>query len=388
LPLTGIRVLDFTRHLPGPYATDLLRRLGAEIIKIEPPDGDPTRWLPPIVGEFGALFALVNGGKKSVVVDLKSPEGRAFIHRLAPQCDVVIESYRPGVAKRFAIDAETLRALEPRLIHCSISGFGETRERSAHDLNFVALAGLLDLQRDRDGTPILPSTQIGDMGGALFGVVSILAALIERQTTGSGKKIDISMSDATRSMMPTAEAMYRGTHGRPDEFMLTGAIPSYNVYRTADGKYIATAPLEPQFWKVFCQALNRPELIEIQYDSSRRSEVFQAVRDVVASKTRAEWDVIFEKIDACVEPVLTIEEAHARFGDPLLRHPLQLNFPRAQPPAMSLGSALPEVAAGLGISAGDIAAMRKNNVFRPHERMKKMITTSIMKLAQKLGHTH
>ncbi|HVT05206.1 MAG TPA: CoA transferase [Thermoanaerobaculia bacterium] len=385
MPLTGTRVLDFTRHLPGPYATDLLRRLGAEVIKIEPPDGDPTRWLPPIVGDFGALFTLVNSGKKSVVVDLKSDEGRAFVHRLARQCDVVLESYRPGVARRFGIDAETLRTLEPRLIHCSISGFGESRERSAHDLNFVALAGLLDLQRDQAGNPVLPATQIGDMGGSLFGVVAILAALIERQKSGLGRKIDISMSDATRSMMPTAEAMYRGTHARPDQFMLTGAIPSYNVYRTADGKHLVAAPLEPQFWQRFCESIGRPEWIEHQYDAARRPEVFNAIREAIASKTRAEWERIFDGIDACVEPVLTIEEAHDRFGDPLQRHPLQVNFPRAQPPAVSLGESLPEVAAAMGFDAAEAGRMARSDTFRPRERMKKLIATSVMKLAQRFG---
>ena len=199
-PLTDIRVLDLTRHVPGPYATDILRRLGAEVLKIEPPNGDPSRWLEPFNGDYGALFALLNKGKRSAIADLKSSEGQELVHRLSRECDVVVESYRPGQAESFRVDAETLRAFNPRIIYCSLSGFGSENPRSAHDGNFVALAGLLDLQRDHRQRPVLPATQIGDMGGALFLVVLILAAILERDKTGNGKNLDISMAAATRAI--------------------------------------------------------------------------------------------------------------------------------------------------------------------------------------------
>ena len=373
MPLSGIRVLDFTRHLPGPYCTDLLGRLGAEVIKIEPPVGDPTRYLSPFVGEHGALFAMVNGGKRSVVVDLKSVEGREFIYKLVKVCDVVVESYRPGVAKRFGIDHPTLSALNPRLISCSISGYGAAVDRSAHDLNFVALAGLLDLQRDVNGRPVLPATQIGDMGGGLFGALSIVSAVLERQTTGTGRAIDISMADATRAMMPTAEALYRGTHERPEAFMLTGALPNYDVYETADGKYLAVAPLEAHFWEAFCTAIGQPELIPLHVDEAARGEVRVTVSRAIRQKTRAVWETMFDRLDICVEPVLSIAEAHERYGDPMQKHPIGVNFPRDVGNAESLGVSLGSVAAIAGLDAGQRREVEKSAAFVPRHRLKRFL---------------
>jgi alpha-methylacyl-CoA racemase len=347
LPLDGIRILDLTRHLPGPYATDLLRRLGATVIKIEPPTGDPTRWIPPLVDGTGALYSLVNAGKQSVVLDLKQPRGRKLLHEITATCDVLVESYRPGVQKTMGFDYETIRAISEDIVYCSISGYGSEMPRSAHDLNFVALAGLLDLQRDEDGRPVLPSTQIGDMGGALFGAISVLAALLGRERSGKGRRIDISMADATRAMMPTAESLYRGTNQTPDMFLLTGASPNYNIYRTRDGQYIAAAPLEPQFWRIFCRVIGRPDLGEWDFASGRGAELEADVAAAVATKSRAEWEALFAEVDACVEPVLTIEEAHERFGDPMLRHPLQKNFGAGIGSVDALGGSTEEVARSL-----------------------------------------
>lgn len=367
MPLRGIRVVDFTRHLPGPYSTDILRRLGAEVIKIEPPEGDPTRWLPPFDGDYGALFTLINGGKESVVVDLKSAEGRRFVHALIGHADVAVESYRPGVTKRFGIDAPALRALNPRLVYCSISGFGAANARSSHDLNFVALAGLLDLQRDRSGRPVLPATQLGDMAGALFAALAIVSALYARQRTGEGKTIDISMSDGIRALMPTAEALYRGTHHKPESFMLTGALPNYDVYETADAKYLAIAPLEPHFWKRFCEAIGHPELIAKQYTESARPEIRATITAALASKPRDEWERLFSGLDVCVEPVLSIEEAHARFGDPMLGHPLQTNFPHTLPPAPTFGSGFEKAARIAGFDDAGIRELRASRRFERKE---------------------
>jgi crotonobetainyl-CoA:carnitine CoA-transferase CaiB-like acyl-CoA transferase len=383
VPLRGIRVLDFTRHLPGPYATDLLTKLGAEVIKIEPPVGDPTRWLPPIEGEWGALFKLVNGGKKSVVVDLKADEGRQFVHKLTTVVDVAVESYRPGVAGEFGIDAERLMAINPRLVYCSISGYGETNPRSGHDINFVALAGLLDLQRDRDGRPVLPATQIGDLGGALFAALAILAALFERTRTGKGRRIDISMSDATRALMPTAEALYRGSNQTPESFFLTGALAAYSVYQTSDGKYIAIGPLEPHFWRAFCEAIGHPELIEKQYDQKAKGLITATLESAIATRSRAEWETIFSGVDACVEPVLTIEESHQRFGDPMARHPLQTTFQHPPEPPQPLGEALAEVAKMIGIEGKELSALKKSGHFSQKDRLQQYITTSVLRFAQR-----
>ncbi|HEU5161783.1 MAG TPA: CoA transferase [Thermoanaerobaculia bacterium] len=378
-PLAGTTLLDFTRHLPGPYCTDIFRRLGARVLKIEPPDGDPTRWLPPFEGDVGALFRLINGGKESVVVDLKTSEGRAFVHRLAGACDVAVESYRPGVAAGFGIDAATLMAINPRLIHCSVSGFGSTSGRSSHDLNFVALAGLLDLQRDRDGRPVLPATQIGDMAGALFAAISILAALHERQTTGRGAAIDISMAAATRALMPTAEALYRGTSHTPETFWLTGAMPNYDIYRTRDGKYLSVAALEPQFWDAFCRAIGCPELIPRQYDEGARREIGGKLAGIIATRDRDEWERIFADIDACVEPVLSIEEAHARFGDPAASGPLATNFPAPKLEVGALGAALDAAADLAGLDAAEKKALRKSRAFAPGSRLAAFMKRSVMR---------
>ncbi len=320
-----------------------------------------------------------------MVVDLKKEEGQKFVHKLAATSDIAVESYRPGVAAAFDIGWETLSAINPRLIYCSISGFGAKNPRSAHDLNFVALAGLLDLQRDRAGRPVLPATQIGDMGGALFGALSILAAVIERQKSGKGRRLDIAMSDATRSMMPAAEALYRGTHHTPESFILTGALPNYDVARTADGKYLALAPLEPRFWAGFCEAIGHPELNSRQYDESLRSGVRTTIESAIASKTRAEWEEIFAKFDVCVEPVLSIEEAHERFGDPLLRHPLQTNFPRPSEDVEKLGDGFRDVAEQTGIEPAEIKRLARSGAFSPREKLKKYFAAAVLKLRQGLG---
>lgn len=377
LPLEGTRVLDFTRHLPGPYATDLLRRLGADVIKIEPPDGDPTRFLPPFHGDWGALFVLVNAGKKSVVVDLKTDEGRAFVYRVAETCDVVVESYAPGVAAEFGIDAATLRAKNPRIVYCSISGYGAENPRSGHDANFVALAGLLDLQRDSNGRPVLPATQIGDMGGALFASNAILAALVEREKTGEGRTIDISMSDATRAMMPTAEALYRGTQHTPQSFFLTGAIPCYTIYRTADRKYLMVAALEPRFWEAFCRAIGHPDLVSLQYDEKARSKVFATIEAAIAAHPREHWEKVFARVDCCVEPVLTIEEAHERFGDPMARHPFATNYQAPAAAVDSIGHSLTEVARAAGLDDDAIRKASESPAFRPRHSLQKTIATAV-----------
>jgi crotonobetainyl-CoA:carnitine CoA-transferase CaiB-like acyl-CoA transferase len=383
LPLEGIRVLDFTRHLPGPYATDILRRLGAQVLKVEPPDGDPTRWLPPIVGDAGSLFHLVNSGKESVVVDLKSEIGRSFAQQLAAVCDIVTESYRPEVTVELGIDAGTLMAINPRLVYCSVSGYGDSDPRSGHDLNFVALAGLLDLQRDREGRPVLPSTQLGDMAGALFAAVSILAALFERGNTGLGKRIDISMLDATRAVMPTAEALYRGTHTSPASFFLTGAFPEYNVYRTSDGKYLAVAPLEPKFWEALCQAIGAPQLASKHYDLDARAQVLETINGTIATKTRDEWEAIFARFDACVTPVLTIEESHERFGDPVARNPLQSNFPAPRGETPKLGEHFDRAADAIGLDQPERERLRRSGHFETKRKLQKLVATSLMKLRQK-----
>lgn len=373
-PLSGIRVADFTRHLPGPFATDMLRRLGAEVFKIEPPEGDPIRWIPPRGHGEGALFELLNQGKQSVVVDLKTVPGREFAQRLCRACDVVVESYRPGVAREFGIDADSLRAHSPRLIHCAISGYGSQSARSGHDLNFTALSGLLDFQRDHQGHPTLPSSQLGDIGGALFAALLIVSAIHERDRTGVGRTLDVSLADAARAVIPTAEAAAAGGRQSPLGLVITGGLPNYEIYETADGGYLSVAPLEPRFWARFCDAIGHPELSGEEFHPSEWPRVRKVVAETIRSKSRGEWEAVFARVDACVEPLLTIDEARDRFGPTEHRHPLRVNIGEDQASVQPLGEAYLLAAAIAGYSEEDAERLRGTGAFRPASSLGRILT--------------
>ena len=203
----------------------------------------------------------------------------------------------------------------------------------------------------------MPSMQLGDMGGALFGALTILAALFERASSGRGRKIDISMSDVTCVMMPTAESLDRGMPDWPGTFMLAGAIPSYNLYRTADARYLAVATLEPQFWRGFCEAIGHAELTAFPTDGSARERVAAAI----GTRSREEWETVFAKLDLCVEPVLSITESHERYGDPMLRHPLETNFPAPAAGVDELGASFEEVADMVGIDEDRRKLLRQSS---------------------------
>jgi alpha-methylacyl-CoA racemase len=373
LPLSGVRVADFTRHLPGPYATDLLAKLGAEVFKLEPPDGDPTRWIPPLSDDHSALYALLNSGKRSVVVDLKEKRGRDFARRLAGVCDVAVESYRPGVATQFGIDAASLQAINPRLIYCSISGFGSQSERSGHDLNFVALAGLLDLQKSTAGEPVIPAAQIGDTAGALYAALMIVSALRERDRTGAGRILDISLLDCARAVMTTAEAAAT-PEGAPMRALVTGGMPCYETYETADGGFIAVGALEPRFWEAFCNAIGRPDLIERHLDRPAWPSTRAEVAGVIRTRSRAEWERVFAPIDACTEPVLTMDEARERFGALPVANPIARNF--APPAAVNvdpLGASFAAAAQAAGFDGKTVDRMRSDAAFQPAGKLKRFL---------------
>ena len=378
-PLSGIRVLDFTRHLPGPYATDVLARLGAEVIKIEPPQGDPTRWLPPFDGDFGTLYALLNRGKRSVVVDLAESDGIRFVHRLASVCDVAVDSWRPGTAERYSIDPATLQGINPRLICCSISGYGRDNQRSGHDANFVALSGLLDLQRDDDGNVALPAIQLGDMGGALYAAILVLASVIERDRTGKGRILDVSMLAAARSLMPTAEALHHASPEPKRTFFLTGSFPGYDVYRTSDGRELMVAPLEPQFWERFCRAIGHAELIPLQYDESRHPEVRAAITTAIQARSLSEWETTFGEVDACVEPVLTLQEAEDRFGSWDETHPVSTNVGTHDGSIEAPGASLNEVTSEMGMDEGERKSVHKSRTFHPRKDLKQRLERAVLR---------
>lgn len=315
-PLEGIRVLDLTRLLPGPYCTMMLGDMGAEILKIEEPNyGDPARLIPPRLKEEGALFLTVNRNKKSVTLNLKEPRGVEAFMKLVAKSDVIVEGFRPGVVDRLGIGYKQTSQVNPKIVYCSITGYGQTgpmSERSGHDINYIALGGVLGLTVDSKGVPVIPAVQIGDLGGGLMAAVGILSALLAREKTGKGQYVDIAMMDAALSMLPVMAANFFagkdtevGTHSQ-----LTGYYPFYNVYKTKDGKFLSLGALEPKFWKNFCEAINRKDFIEKQFAEGKDKEkLYTEIRSLFLSKPRDEWLRLFADKDVCCEPVYNIADA-------------------------------------------------------------------------------
>lgn len=316
-PLAGIRVIDFSRLLPGAFATLMLAELGAEVIKIEDPrGGDPMRHLPPLVDGRGLYDRLLNRGKKSVAIDLKAPDAPSLLDRLWPTADIVVESFRPGAARRLGISADRVRARFPRIVHCAITGYGQTgpyAERPGHDLNYVSLAGLLSAdRREGDGLPRMFIADVG--GGAMHAVVGILAALFGRERHGDGASLDISMHEASLywMMLPAARELVEDGHTAAGELPTFGDHACYNVYRTADGERIALGALEPKFWRSFCTAVGRADLEPRQLtDEADQQSLKAEVASVFASRTRAEWMAFFAAHDVCLTPVNRPVEALA-----------------------------------------------------------------------------
>jgi crotonobetainyl-CoA:carnitine CoA-transferase CaiB-like acyl-CoA transferase len=324
-PLDGIRILDLSRLLPGPYATMLLADLGAEVIKIETPGlGDYMRIIPPFIrdarsGEnVGASYVMVNRNKKSVAINFRNKRGKEIFLRLARDADVIIETFRPGAAEKWGIGYETLRALNPQIVYCSLSGYGQTgpyKDRAGHDLNYIALAGLLAANGVAGGPPIPPGVQIADLSGAMLAAIAMLAALVGRAKSGTGQYLDVGLFDGALSW---ASTIIGGAHaaGKPIErgkMQLNGGMACYNVYETRDGKFITLGAIEPHFWAAFCKAVERDDL-------NPRAQEFQAVAEVAAifkTRTFDEWMTLFQNVDACIEPVRDFAEM---LDDPHVRH--------------------------------------------------------------------
>lgn len=307
-PLEGVRILDLSRLLPGPYCTLILSDLGAEVIKVEDPDGgDPLRHMPPELGPGGgALFHAMNRGKKSVALDLRSEDGREAFLALVKTADVVVESFRPGVLEALGLSFETLTTAHQGIILCSITGFGQTgpdRQRAGHDLGFAARAGLLGVAGGPHGpVEAWPGVQIADIaGGTLPAAVGILAALRRVAKTGKGVHLDVSMTDGALALMqiPLITAWGEGVPMARGRGPLTGDYPCYGLYRTSDGRQMALAALEPKFWLAFCAAVGREDLEASGYDRAAR----HLVEAVFASRPFEEWVALSQRIDACLEPV-------------------------------------------------------------------------------------
>ncbi len=313
--LNDLKVIEVAAYIPGPVCTQILADMGAAVIKIERPGGDPMRHMPPRPDHGGdnPIFTAINRGKHSITLDLKQPESVDAFRTLAQDADILVDGYRPGVLTRLGIDPAELRALNPRLIYCALSGYGANspmRNVAGHDLTYLALSGFLALTHV-EGTPAMPGTQIADMASGLMAATAILGALRERDQTGRGTFLDMALSDAALWLMTPWLAVQRGglASGKEPEKLLSGMLACYNRYATADGRYLAVGALEPHFWANFCNALERPDLIAGQYDLTAQPALRDAVAALIVTQPLAHWQAVFANVDACVTPILTLEEA-------------------------------------------------------------------------------
>lgn len=350
--LKGVRVLDLTRLLPGPLCTTYLADMGAEVIKVEDTTvGDYTRWDVPRVKENSYFFCLINRNKKSMKLNLKAPEGREIFHRMAREADVIVEQFRPGVVESLGIDYEAIRKINPGIIYCSITGFGQTgpyKDLAAHDINYIGYAGLLGQTARRGAIPAIPGIQVADeAGGTLMAAIGILAALNHKQRTGEGQYIDVGMVDGVFSLMVISlgHLFGYGEPPKPGDDLLTGGAPCYDVYETKDGKFMALGAFEPKFWKSFCDAVERPDLVDGQFARGEKREgVRKSVEAIFKEKTRDEWISFLSDIDACCTPVLELQESvsneHLKARGMIfeLDHPIEGRIPQIGFPIKFSGS--------------------------------------------------
>ena len=387
-PLSGLKILDLTRLLPGPVCTLHLADLGAEVIKIEgfehggADDYARRMGLGAALGEDSFFFSVVNRNKRGLRLDLKQPAGVEVFLRLARDADVIVESFRPGVVDKLGVGYEAVKAINPRIVYCAITGYGQNgpwRDRAGHDLKYIATAGVLDQIGSAEGPPAIPNLQIGDLlGGALTAAMGILAAVIGAKATGQGRYVDVSMTDATfahaytglLSVLARGQTLPRGVDD------LNGGLPGYGLYRTQDGRYMAVGALEPKFWQVFCDAIGRADLKPFGLargdDGERTRREFEAL---FASQPLAHWAAKFENVDCGVTPVLTFEEAMAhpqlqargmlpevdglqQFAPPLQMSGLEFVVRQAAPKVGADGTAILQAA---GYAEADIEALRDLN---------------------------
>ncbi len=388
LAFAGVRMLDLSRLLPGPYCSLLFADLGAEVIKVEEPGlGDYARMTLPHWGEsgVGAYFLLLNRNKKSVALNLKTDGGRAVFRRLVETADVLLESFRPGVMDRLGLGWETLRAVNPRLVYCAITGYGQDgpyRDLVGHDINYLGYAGALSVTGSRGGAPLVPGVQVADIGGgSLLAAFAIAAALYQRRATGRGQFIDAAMTDGVVSWLAPYFGPFFATGKLParGEERLNGGWVCYQVFETADGRHVTLGALEPKFWANFCRLVGREDLVPLQYaEGDARDRAEAEVRAIFRTKPRDEWVRFLQTEDVCAGPVLALDEVthdpqlthrglfrevvHPTLGPvPQLAFPVKLSDSPGRmdtaPPA--LGAHTEEILAALGYDAAAVAALRR-----------------------------
>lgn len=389
LPLEGMQVLDLSQLLPGGLCTQILADLGADVIKIENPQGgDGFRNTPPLIGANGSFFHILNRNKKSMTLNIKTSQGRDIFLSMAAHADVIIENARPGTMKKMGLAYEDIQDLNPKMVYCSLTGFGQTgpyRDRPAHDINILAISGILDLLGEKGRPPIVPPIMIsGAGGGGINAALGILAALLRRERTGKGEYLDVSILDGLSPFLALMMSEYLARKEAPvrGESRIGGGHACYNIYETRDGKFLAIGCLEEKFWEELCRCLGREDLREdLMAPFPRQMEMIQELKAIFLQKPREEWMMILGQYNICFSPVNSLPEA---LEDPQIRHrglwfqashpvdgdiPQQafpVKFSQDQPelriPPPLLGEHTQEILKTLGYTESTIENMRTNGV--------------------------
>lgn len=322
LPLSGIKVLDLSRLLPGPYCSQVLADFGAEVLKVEDVNrGDYLRWFPPMTEKYSALYYSVNRNKKSMKLDLKREQGKKILRQLVKKADVLLEGFRPGVMEKLGLGYDELKKINPRLIYCAITGYGRSgpyKDMVGHDLNYLSLAGITGLIGHKGEKPALADVQIADIGGgALWGIISILLALKARDLTGEGQLCDVAMLDGVISWLPFVISRHAaGEQTERGHGLLAGGYACYNIYPTADGKYVSLGAIEKKFWNAFCRKINREAYIAIHLDISAQEAMIKDLQAFFQQKTQQEWVEFFAGDEICFTPVHDFKQV---INDPQIR---------------------------------------------------------------------
>ncbi len=322
--LEGLKVLDLTRLLPGGYCTLLLADMGADVLKVEDPfGGDYVRWFPPKVKEESVYFLAVNRNKKSMKLNLKPERGKQIFRELVKGYDVLVEGFRPGVMKRLGLGYEEISKINPRIVYCSISGYGQDgpySQRAGHDINYIGIAGILGITGFKDRPPVVPGVPVADFGGGgMLAALGIMMALYHRSHSGRGQYVDISMMDGVASWMANIAAKHfseNDPHNR-GEVDLAGGFICYDAYETKDGRHLSVGALEPKFWTNFCRLIDREDLIDAQVDSTEDGRLKKEITAIFKSKTLDEWLSLLGEHDTCIEKINTVAEA---MEDPQILH--------------------------------------------------------------------
>jgi crotonobetainyl-CoA:carnitine CoA-transferase CaiB-like acyl-CoA transferase len=387
-PLEGVKVLDLTRHPPGDFCTMILADYGAEVLKVEDLDGgDTTRWSLPKGKKFAASYLALNRNKKSMRLNLKEKEGTEIFKKLAKDYQVIVEGFRPGVTERLGIDFESIKKINPSIIYCSITGYGQEgpyKKKVGHDINYIGIGGILEITGKKGGPPTVPGVQIADINAALMATIGILMSVIHFNKTGRGQQIDISMLDGILFWLGMIVSKYSMDKKTPERenILLNGKHLCYRVYRTMDDRYITIGAIEKKFWVNFCKGICRDDLIEHQFtDIHGRKELLEEVEGIFLTKTLKEWLACFEGLEVCHGPVNNLQEVlsdpHILFRNMVIKaeHPIEGEYscvgfpiklsngqPKLRSHAPDYGENTEEVLKSIGYGEGHICDFRNRGI--------------------------